>query len=197
VRGIATNLQALQHLIQANNHGQTKPLWITEIGWTTALNLTDEADQAQYLVRSAMLSLSVGVEKFFWYDFLNDGTDSVLMEQNFGLLKRPDALGYYTPKPAYTAFAVLVRALAGRSFLRREPAPPGVYHMRFSDDLHVLWSMPLNQPRAFAATGAVTSVSMTGKKQTVHPVAGKITLNLSRSPLYLQGNISETLEACQ
>ena len=197
VRGIATNLQALQHLIQANNHGQTKPLWITEIGWTTALNLTDEADQAQYLVRSAMLSLSVGVEKFFWYDFLNDGTDSVLMEQNFGLLKRPGALGYYTPKPAYTAFAVLVRALAGRSFLRREPAPPGVYHMRFSDDLHVLWSMPLNQPRAFAATGAVTSVSMTGKKQTVHPVVGKITLNLSRSPLYLQGNISETLEACQ
>jgi hypothetical protein len=184
---------ALQQLIQANNQGQTKPLWISEIGWTTALNLTDEADQAQYLVRSAMLSVSVGVEQFFWYDFVNDGTDSLLTEHNFGLLRRPDALGYYTPKPAYTAYAVMVRMLAGRSFVRREPASLGVYHLRFSDDLHVLWAMPVNQQWVFTASSPVSIVSMTGKKQTVLPVAGKITLNLSPSPLYLQGVLADAL----
>src|SRR5436309_12774952 len=120
-----------------------------------------------------MLSLCLGVAKFFSYDFVHNGTDSLLTEHYFGLLRRPDALRYYTPKPAYTAYAVMVRMLAGRSFVRREPATFGVYHLRFSDELHVLWSMPVNQRRAFAASGPVTTVSMTGKKQTVVPVAGK------------------------
>jgi hypothetical protein len=190
VREIAENIQALQSLIRANNHGEAKPIWITEIGWSTALDLTTEAEQAHYLVRSAALSLSVGVQKFFWYDFLNDGTEFIDKEQNFGLLRRPDAIGYYTPKPVYTAYAVLMRALAGRSFISREPAAPGIYHMRFSDNLHLLWSTPLNQCIVLSTTSPITTISITGKKQTLLPEGGHITLNLSAEPVYILGDVA-------
>lgn len=190
VREIAENIQKLQGLIQASNHGETKPIWITEIGWSTALDLTNEAEQAHYLVRSMALSLSVGVQKIFWYDFLNDGTAFIDKEQNFGLLRRPDAIGYYTPKPAYTAYAVLMRMLAGRTFISREPAEAGIYHLRFSDNLHLLWSTPLNQHIEFSATSPVTSISITGKKQTLIPERGQITLDLSAEPVYILGTLA-------
>lgn len=190
-RRIAENIQALQGLIQSNNYGETKPIWITEIGWSTALNFTTEAEQAHYLVRSVVLSLSGGVQKIFWYDFLNDGTEFLEKEQNFGLLRRPDAIGYYTPKPAYTAYAVLLRALAGRTFIGREPTAPGIYHMRFSDNLHLLWSTPLNQHLALSAARPVTTMTITGKKQALLPEGGQIILDLSAEPVYVLGDVAE------
>jgi hypothetical protein len=190
VREIAENIQKLQDLMQTNNHGATKPIWITEIGWSTALDLTNEAAQAHYLVRSMALSLSVGVQKIFWYDFLNDGTAFIDKEQNFGLLRRPDAIDYYTPKPAYTAYAVLMRMLAGRTFITRESAEAGIYHLRFSDNLHLLWSTPLNQHIKFSVTGPVAGISMTGKQQTLHPEGGQITLDLSAEPVYILGDLA-------
>jgi hypothetical protein len=190
MRNITENIQELQGLIKANNHGEAKPIWITEMGWSTALDFTTDNEQANYLVRSAALSLAGGVQKFFWYDFLNDGTEFIDKEQNFGLLRRPDATGYYTPKPAYTAYAVLMRTLAGRTFISRESAAPGIYHMRFSDNLHLLWSALLDPSIELAATGPFTTISITGKKQIVQPEEGHITLNLSGEPIYALGEIT-------
>jgi hypothetical protein len=190
MREIPENIQKLRSLIQANNNGEAKPIWITEMGWSTALDLTTDNEQAHFLVRSAALSLSAGVEKFFWYDFLNDGTEFMDKEQNFGLLRRPDAAGYYTPKPAYTAYAVLMRALVGRSFIRQESAAEGIYHMHFSDNLHLLWSMPLNQSIELSIASAVITISITGKKQIVQPEGGHIRLNLSGEPVYVLGEVA-------
>jgi hypothetical protein len=190
-RGIAKSLQSLQELIKTNNHGQTKPIWITELGWSNAFNITNELEQAHYLVRSIALSLSVGVQKFFWYDLLNDGTDKHNLEQNFGLLRRPDAAGYYTPKPAYTAYAVLVRLLANRSFVGRQTEEFDVYHMRFSDNLHIIWSTPLHQKIELATNGPITAISITGKKQTLTPTDGKVTIHLTSEPVYIQTDTAD------
>jgi hypothetical protein len=194
LRRIAENIQALHDLIQANNHGAAKPIWITEIGWSTALDLTTENEQAHYLVRSMALSLSAGAQKIFWYDFLNDGTEFINEEQNFGLLRRPDAAGYYTPKPAYTAYAVLIRMLAGRTYIGQETAENGAYHLLFSDNLHLLWSTPLKQSIAFHTDSPVTRFSIMGKKQTLLPKGGTITLDLSAEPVYILGNITRKTE---
>ncbi|GLV54628.1 hypothetical protein KDH_14750 [Dictyobacter sp. S3.2.2.5] len=184
-RNLAQHLQALQDLIKAHNNGQAKPIWITELGWSDAFNITNEVEQAHYLVRSIVLSLSVGVDTYFWYDFINDGTNSFDLEQNFGLIRLPDADGYYTPKPSYIAFAVLTRLLAGRSFLGREIAEFNVYHMCFSNNLHVLWSTPFNQKIELASNGPLTSISMTGKTQILQPTGGKVTLRLTPEPIYI------------
>ncbi|HEY7417115.1 MAG TPA: hypothetical protein VH593_18150, partial [Ktedonobacteraceae bacterium] len=177
-------------LIQAHTPGETKPIWITEIGWSTALDLTTEVEQAHYLVRSAALCLSVGVEKILWYDLLNDGTAFFAREQNFGLLRRPDARGYYTPKLAYTAYAVLIRALADRAFIGREPTASGIYHMRFSGHLHLLWATPQKQHYVLSAVSPVTMMTITGKKRTLPPEGGQIILDLTAEPVYLLGEVS-------
>jgi hypothetical protein len=190
VQGLEGEMQNLQKLIKQYNHGQAKPLWMTEFGWTTSLLHVSEQTQANYVVRGTVLSLAAGVQKIFWYDLLNDGTSGSAVQQNFGLLNQPGAQGLYTPKPAYAAYAVLARELAGRAFRARESVAPGIFDMRFSGDLRVLWSTPVPQSVALATNHALTAISLTGHVQTLQPVNGKIVLRLSAAPIYIQGSIS-------
>jgi Glycosyl hydrolase catalytic core len=190
LQGLGEEMGELQDLVKRYNNGHAKPIWITEIGWPTSLLHVSEHSQANYLVRSAVISLAAGVQKIFWYDFLNDGTSDSQMEQNFGLLRRPDAGGRYTPKPAFVAYAVLIRELAHRWFTGSEGVAPGIYDMRFSGDLRILWSTPVNQSVVLSTSSPVTAISMTGKSQTLTPSGGRIILNLSAEPLYIQGNVS-------
>jgi hypothetical protein len=149
-----------------------------------------EHTQADYLVRSAILTLATGVQKFFWYDFLNDGTDPSQVQQQFGLVRRPDAAGRYTPQPAYVAYAVLIRELTHRSFIGSEAIAPGIYDMRFSGNLRVLWSTPFRQNVVLSTNDPVTATSMTGRMQTLTPLGGRVILNLSADPVYIEGNVS-------
>ncbi len=190
VQGLEGQMQSLQALIKRYNHGQAKPIWITEMGWPSSYMDMSESRQADYLVRGMVLSLAAGVQKIFWYDFLNDGNTTSQMEQNFGLLRLPDAAGYYTPKPAYVAYAVLSRELASRSFSGSEAVAPGIYDMRYSGNLRVLWSTPFGQNVALSTNSPVTATSMTGRTRTLVPSGGRIILNLSADPVYIQGNIS-------
>lgn len=190
VQGLQNEMQNLQKLIKKYNHGRAKPIWVTELGWTTSFLHVSEQTQANYLVRGTVLSLAAGVQKVFWYDLLNDGTDSKATQQNFGLLNQVNAQGLYTPKRAYTAYAVLARESAGRTFLNRESIAPGIYSMRFSGDLRVLWSTPVPQSVTLTTTHPLTLISLTGNTQRLQPVNGKIVLHLSAEPSYIQGNIS-------
>ena len=190
LQGLDREMTSLQNLIKHYNQGKTKPIWITEIGWPTSLLHVSEHSQADYLVRSVVLSQAAGVQKFFWYDFLNDGSNASKMEQNFGLLRRPDAAGRYTPKPAYVAYAALIRELTGHSFIRRAAVMPGIFDMLFTDNLRVLWSTPLRQSVTLSTSSPVTVISMTGRTQTLVPDGGRIILNISADPVYIQGTIS-------
>ena len=94
------------------------PLWITELGWHTALDSlsagVDERTQGAYLVRAALISLSQGVERFYWYTFRDSGTDSDDQEQRFGLFgydQIPGADPVAQPKSA-AEFATLTAMLA-------------------------------------------------------------------------------------
>jgi hypothetical protein len=189
-QGLQGEMQGLQKLIKKYNHGQSKPIWITELGWTTSLLHVSEQTQANYLVRGTVLSLAAGVQKIFWYDLLNDGNSNSAVQQNFGLLNRPDANGLYTPKPAYAAYAVLARELAGREFLARESVSPGIFSMRFTDNLRVLWSTPIPRSVELTTSHALTSISLSGRVQTLQPVNGKIILHLSAAPIYIEGSVT-------
>jgi len=150
-----------------------------------------ERGQADYLVRGAVLAFAAGVQKFFWYDLLNDGNDTTRNEQNFGLLRRPDASGRYQPKPAYVAYAVLARMLAHQAFVGSDAVGWGVYDERFTNNLRVLWSTPGNRTVIVSTNDPVTVTSMTGGVQTYRPSGGHFALNLSPAPVYLQGNVSK------
>jgi hypothetical protein len=182
--GLAQQMDLLQSLIKHYNNGVTKPIWITELGWPTSLFNVDERTQAQYLIRGAVLSLASGVQKFFWYDFLNDGTTFTSSEQNFGLLRQPDAAGRYTPKPSYAAYATLIRQLTHQSFISGGAISNSIYDERFST-VHVLWATDDNHTITVTSNRPLIVTTMTGKVQTYIPSADKIILPLSEDPLYL------------
>ena len=64
-----------------------------------------ERQQALYLVRSILVSLAVGVEKFFAYELRATESDPYYSESHFGIVHRD-----LSPKPAYSAYAALIAA---------------------------------------------------------------------------------------
>jgi len=66
----------------------------------------------------------------------------------------------------------------------------GIFSMRFSGDLRVLWSTPIPQGVEISTHTPITLISLSGREQSLQPVNGKIVLQLSAQPLYIQGNIS-------
>jgi hypothetical protein len=197
LEGLGSLMTSLEDRIKSYNNGSAKPIWISELGWPTSIIRVDERTQADYLVRGAVLSIAAGVQKFFWYDFLNDGTSALDDEQNFGLLHTPDAAGRYTPKPSYVAYAVLIRELARQSFLSSEAIGNGLYDMLFTNQIRVLWSTVGNRTITVNTSSPVTVTAMTGKTQTYAPSHGEVTLGLSGDPLYLQGEGITAVQALQ
>ncbi|GCE22647.1 glycosyl hydrolase [Dictyobacter kobayashii] len=177
---------SLQQLIQRYNIGWSKPIWISELGWPTCITHVDEHTQADYLVRSAILALAGGVQKFFWYELLDDGIDAN-PENHFGVLRFPDVNGHYAPKPAYTAFAVLVQEINGRSFIKSEKLAANLYSELFSNNLRVLWSPTGPRTITITTSTPLTIITIDGSSHTYTPTQNHIVLTLNADPIYLQG----------
>lgn len=79
------------------NYGDTRPIWITEVGWTTNDNdEVGETKQADYLVKALEMARNWGwVETFIIYNWKDSSTTGTLTK---GLL-RTDR----TPKPSFYA----------------------------------------------------------------------------------------------
>jgi len=123
-----------------------KKVWITEAYAPTppGRNGLDVRTSADYLVRTYLCSLALGVEVCEWYQF----QDGVWFAQR----NRPDDTEYsfgivypdLTPKPAYVAFAAMTAQLEGAVCVGRlELGADDLYGLRFVRDGHatdVLWS---------------------------------------------------------
>lgn len=188
---VVSSLDAVNNLVKEYNGGQAKPLWISEQGWPTHNGATgvSEQTQAAYLVRSYAVALSRGIEKFFWYDFMNDGTDPAYNENNFGIIRNDhDVMGRWVPKPAYVAYAVMARQLTGATFQRREDFGDGVYSMVFGKEgktIRVLWS---TQPTTVEVSTerAITVSDLTGDQKSYAPgPGGTVALSVSGDPVYV------------
>ncbi|WP_152393170.1 sugar-binding protein [Paenibacillus guangzhouensis] len=197
--GLIDEIDRLNQLVRDHHNGESIPLWFSEIGWPTHLNPTgvDENTQAAYLIRSYVLSIAAGVEKIFWYNLMDSGTDKLNNEHNFGIVHNTgDSLGSYTPKPAYVALATLTRQLTGANAVSQD-VTNGLYHYVFAknnDSIHVLWS--LNKKDVTLHTQVpLTVTDMMGRKITYTPVEGKVYLTLTGEPLFAQGDIDSIVQA--
>ncbi|AJY74277.1 OmpL47-type beta-barrel domain-containing protein [Paenibacillus beijingensis] len=196
--GLIGEIDRLNELVRTHNNGATIPIWFSEIGWPTHLNPlgVDENTQAAYLIRSYVVSIASGVEKIFWYDLMNDGTDKLNNEHNFGIIHNSgDELGAYTPKPAYVALATMTRQLTGAT-VAAQMTSDGIYHYSFNKDnnaVHVLWSLDKKDVALSTQTPLVIT-DMMGRSDTYVPNQGKVYLTLSGEPLFVQGSI-DTIDA--
>jgi hypothetical protein len=108
-RGQLIERNFIRELQQAADQVQNRPVWITEMGWSTQIGGggKSEREQAQLLARSYLAGVGAGVRNMGWYNFRNDGDDPFYNESNFGVLRRD-----LSPKAAYRALATVCRTLA-------------------------------------------------------------------------------------
>lgn len=112
------------------DHGDTKPIWLTEFGWSTnseilhPLGGVTEAIQALYLERAFEIIAEVPyVEVAIVYNFRNNywADDADTWEDQLGLLRTD-----FSPKPAYEVFKAANGATTGDKLpdiLTPPPAP--------------------------------------------------------------------------
>lgn len=123
-----------------------KDVWITEAYAPTVpqRSQVDPRTSADYLVRTYVCSLAVGVKLVAWYQF-QDGVwfaqrpNPDDMEYNYGMVYTD-----LTPKPAYVAYGAMTEQLEGAVYQGRiDLGAPDLYGVRFLKDgqpLDVLWS---------------------------------------------------------
>lgn len=144
-RGWVFRPQVMDALKAAREH-RNKEVWITEVyapvhPERSGLDLRTSAD---YLVRTYVCALALGVKVTEWYQF-QDGiwfarrpqADDV--EYNFGLVYTDLA-----PKPAYVAYGAMTEQLEGATYRGRlDLGAEDLYGVRFQRDgetVDVLWS---------------------------------------------------------
>jgi len=160
-----------------------KPLWNSETsmysgpvgqsgGWGNVPYLS-ESDQANELIKLHVQSLSVGVERTFWYGFIGD----------IGIVN-----GDLSPKPAYAAQAFLSSILSGAKFLRDEPASPNYRVYAFTKGnqyLTIAWTMSGRGYLAVESPGAKEFKSIDRMGNPTPLAEGATTLvKLSPAPVY-------------
>ena len=143
----------------------TKPVWLTEVGWSSFTGIfgVTEAEQAAYLQRVYIQALAhPSIEKIFWYDLRDDtspdaGYDQPIFDQfeeqfHYGLLRRSFPLHITDAtlrKPAYLAYRTLTDALDGMRLETilaegRDPDMPGIFWYRFRDGARradIIWQV--------------------------------------------------------
>ena len=126
-----------------------KPFWITERGWDTATESTEEflnglsdEKQAYYGVWDYLAYIEGDkCDRLFWYDFQDDGTDHSQREENFGLIESVNAEIPGFAKPSYIAFAAMNK-LIGQSTYKSTAKSGNAKAYRFTnsknEDTYVL-----------------------------------------------------------
>jgi hypothetical protein len=144
-RGWVFRAQMLDTMKLAREQGG-KDVWITEAYAPTQPGRTgvDLRTSADYLVRTYVCALALGVKVVEWYQF-QDGVwfgqrpEPADPEYSYGVVYTDLA-----PKPAYVAFGAMTEQLEGARCLGRlDLGAPDLYGIRFQRDgqaLDVLWS---------------------------------------------------------
>lgn len=182
------------HAAAAEYGGGDIPQWITEAGWPTSTGQDTLSQQADYLVRAQALAFGNYVTKFFWYDWINDGTDPTAAGQNQGLLTQPaPGVTAPAPKPDLVTQAVMIRALDRLPYTGRDDIGTGAYSYRFGTGLRarrMLWTTDGgSQTVTLKATGPVAVTGEYGQTTVHTPKDGQVTLTINQHPQYVAGAV--------
>jgi hypothetical protein len=176
------------------------PVWSGEVGFSSFqrdkgtgspfYSPNTEPAQADNLVRMMVVQLAAGVEKIFWYDFMNDGWEANNPEHNFGLI-RNDRL----PKPAVAAYANLISRLRGIRRLDRYVIGGGaeayVFVGQKSEHPTLIgWVRQSAQKEEIPVFSQITQVTISdiyGHGRKVAVTNHRLVLELSTSPVYVDG----------
>jgi hypothetical protein len=131
----------------------SKPVWITEVGWSTYRGFygVSETEQASFMVRMYLVAMAHrSVERIFWYDLRNDTQPGASYDRpiynerevqfHYGMLRRTFPLDPGRGdlrKPIFAAYRAMTSVLLGMQFEGvlangDNPGMPGTFAYRYS-----------------------------------------------------------------
>ncbi len=187
-----------------SDYGAVLPIWVTEIGWpvTDKQYSATERQSAEYLARTYVLGTAAGVDKIFWYDLINDGSNSSYEEHNFGLLRSWD--DYLTPLAAklpFLSYNTVSNQLSDLEFVEFLYEPntstyPNLIGVKFrkknsNESVIVAWSTFTNTTISLNySSTSVTVTDIYSNSKSVSVDNGTVRLDVTSSPIFIEGVIS-------
>lgn len=179
-------------IAEAQQLGGSRPVWITEVGYGSAVSdetpdkvAGNEDTQASLLVRYFLLSRAWGAKKTFWYVWKDRKAATGNLGTSYGLL-RPDG----TVKPSYMAYRTMTERLEGLPNIRVAESGPNrwIVHLTGPRTVVVVWQLKSDgKPEEFTLPWPKVRVTQRDGTSTVEtPVDGKVHVALrSGEPVYL------------
>lgn len=183
-----------------------KPVWITEMGWSTDTGPDGVSPerQAELLVRAYLTNMALGVDVIMGYLFRDDGVDPTDKGMNYGIITNENAEPPLEPKPAYTAFSVMTAALEGFDFTKEVHRGPPYYALLFTRAESLRFCLTAWVPtdageedtaleQTLPVPGTVESVStLLGEEASYTPGDGDVTVTLSGAPIFICGRMEQS-----
>jgi len=183
--------QWIQRYKNAYGWESVPEVWITETGWTTAF--VTEREQYEYLIRQYVMYQEAGFEKFFCYDFENDGACRTDRESSFGLTYASINERRMVPlsaKPAYVAMANMNKQLGNAVVTSYTPATDRTQVYEFTKEdgsvVWCLWNVDAEKEYSLSVkTSSATVIDALGNKETIPANNGVVNVPVSESPVYV------------
>ena len=217
--GLGITIDKTQDMVaEYNTNNKEMKFWLSEFGWPSVLApdwgvLITEKEQAEYLVRGFAVALSKGMERVYWYDFMNDRDRNHIYEDdceshkkngeyNYGLIRNgfDRTYGAHTPKRSYVAYANITRELANKRFVNLDKADDGegaAYYYHFEGAggktaiaYYAVLDGSEKKPSkniTITANESVVVKNIEGKTLKIASAGEDITLKLSSAPIYIEG----------
>lgn len=181
-------LRAVDALLQEFGN---KPVWITEVGWSSYNGFygVSETEQAAFMVRMYLVAMAhPSVQRVFWYDLRNDTQpgspydrpvyDDKEVQFHYGMLRRSfplDPKRGDLRKPIFAAYRTLTSILGGMQFEGvltngDNPNMPGTFAYRYNGNGRaavVLW-------RVNAATPPTMTIDCRCKEARIRQWDGRL-----------------------
>lgn len=187
----------------SDNTEKNVPVWITETGWPNIDvyqkgNLkvelySDEQEQASILVRTFVKNMYFGIDKWFCYDFEDDGTDEDNAEHNFGLVNygKDDSKVPLGAKASYAAIANMNSLVGNFNSVSHEETENKTQIYGFNSgnatNCYVLWNDNGVYPCTMSLDAEKIAVfDLYGNKIIKTSDNGSFDIEVSQNPVYVK-----------
>jgi hypothetical protein len=178
------------------------PFWVTEAGIRirteggVPMSADDRRDQARFVVTSAITSIALGVDRYFWFVY----------HPFPGQTKYGTFAENWTPRPSLVAYAVLSDVVADGTYLGQahtlpEPVVGHVFGRASGGEVLVLWSsqmttVDLSTRGVLPDDASVRTIGPMGET-TDRSSDDPLTLEVGPDPIYVETEQSFGLETRQ
>ena len=185
-------------------------IWMTEMGWITYDNLTQSRTERQvgsYLIRlTSLFQAKDSIDKFFWYEFQNDGRHDTAQECCFGMIRSGEWVDCnepypYSAKTTYAAMCSFNKIIGSSECVDYKVIDEDTYAIRYKradgKDAIILWTIDhrKNLQLDLGCTSGELYDMFGNKTCDLSSVNGTFSFLLSGEPVYFVGNFPKFEES--